>query len=350
MGEVRVVTDRQEWQACLAAIGSYDFYHTYDYHIADPVSREGRPVLLFLPTEGGAIALPLIIREFSDANAGTLYDAISAYGYPGPISNVGTLTAPVVASFQDALQRELRNLGVVSVFSRCHPLLGNTELVQGLGRLEPCGRTVALDLAAPEEEQKQAYSKNLRRDIRKLVEADVTCELSESAADLDSFVEMYIQSMERVGATAGYFFDRSYFERIVSAADFDMHLFICKMGTRPICGGLFSSVNEIIQYHLGGSDSDYLALAPTKLMFERVRHWGTETGHRYLHLGGGVGGQKDGLYRFKARFSKHDYPFFVWKWVVEPDTYSRLVAANTGSEPPEPISYDGFFPLYRAGR
>ena len=350
MGEVRIVTERQEWRACLAEIGSYDFYHTFDYHAADPVAREGKPVLLYFSTKGGAIAVPLILRRFPDAGDGAIYDAISAYGYPGPLSSLNTLTTQVVANFQNGLRSALQDLGVISVFSRSHPLIGNHEVIQGLGRLEPCGRTVAIDLEAPEEQQKQAYSKNLRRDIRRVVEAEVSCEISDSAADLDCFIEMYIQSMERVDAAAGYFFDKAYFERIVAAADFDMHLFICRLGTRPICGGLFSSVNGIIQYHLGGSDSDYLALAPTKLMFERVRHWGSATGHRYLHFGGGVGGQKDGLYRFKARFSKDDYPFFVWKWIVEPDIYSRLVAVAKGSETPEPISYDGYFPAYRAGQ
>jgi hypothetical protein len=350
MGEVRIVTDRQEWRACLAEIGAYDFYHTFDYHVTDPVAREGKPVLLYFSTEGGAIAVPLVIRRVPDAGERAIYDAISAYGYPGPLCSLKTLAAPVVSSFQNGLQSALGELGVISVFSRCHPLIGATKVTQGLGHLEPCGRTVAIDLEAPEEAQVQAYSSNIRRGIRKLAKADVSCEISDSTADLYRFVEMYTQSMQRVGATAGYFFDKSYFERIVAAADFDMQLFICRLGTRPICGGLFSSVNGIIQYHLGGSDSEHLALAPTKLMFDRVRHWGSETGHRYLHLGGGVGGQKDGLYRFKSQFSNQDFPFFVWKWIVEPDTYSRLVAVATGSETTEPISYEGYFPAYRAGR
>jgi hypothetical protein len=350
MGEVRIVTDRQEWRECLAEIGTYDFYHTFDFHVADPVAREGKPVLLFFSAGGGAIAVPLIIRRCAAAGESPIYDTTSAYGYPGPISTLKTLTDEFVSRFQDGLRSALRDLGVISVFSRCHPLIGNQEVVQGLGRLEPCGRTIAIDLRVPEQEQKQAYSKNLRRDIRASVNAGVSCEVSESATDLDCFVEMYTQSMERVGAAAGYFFDKSYFERIVSAQDFDMHLFICRLGTLPICGGLFSSVNGIIQYHLGGSDSEHLALAPTKLMFETVRHWGCATGHRYLHLGGGVGGQEDGLYRFKARFSKHDFPFFVWKWIGEPGLYSGLVEVATGSKAADSISYDGYFPAYRAGQ
>ena len=349
---MQVITERKLWQECLAGIGEYDFYHTYDYHLSDTAARDGRPVLFYFEAGSSAIALPLIVRPCpaEGAGAGEMFDATSVYGYSGAISSAARVPDEAVSAFQHALIGALNDLRVISVFSRLHPLIGNRDVLGGLGRTESCGRTVGIDLRIPEDEQWRAYSKNKRWNIRKLAQKGVVCEMSHSPDDLDRFVEMYFESMERVNASSEYFFDQAYFETITGARDYDMKLFVCNLDSTVICGGLFSSSNGIIQYHLGATDNEFLSLAPTELLFDTVRKWGCQTGHTWLHLGGGVGGGEDSLYKFKARFSKLSFPFYIWKWVVDPDSYSRLVTKGSGSgaNSSDSIDYDGYFPAYRA--
>ena len=129
-----------------------------------------------------------------------------------------------------------------------------------------------------------------------------------------------------------------------------MELFVCRLERQVIAGGLFSSCGGMVQYHLGGTASSSLALAPSKLMFDTVRKWARETQHKTLHLGGGLGARHDSLFSFKLGFAKNGIrPFRLWKWVVDPDTYTKLTSNNidvdddcTGAE-----FAPGFFPAYR---
>ena len=82
-----------------------------------------------------------------------------------------------------------------------------------------------------------------------------------------------------------------------------MHLWVVKKGQEIAAGGLFGECCKIVQYHLSGSSVEHERFSPTRLMLADVFDWARERGNEQVHLGGGLGSSKDGLFHFKAGFS-----------------------------------------------
>jgi hypothetical protein len=78
-----------------------------------------------------------------------------------------------------------------------------------------------------------------------------------------------------------------------------------------------------------------------KLLYAEVRRWGREHGHHVHHLGGGLGGRADSLFRFQAAFSSGRHAFHTWRLVTDSGAYGKV----TGGPVPESLS--GHFPPYR---
>jgi hypothetical protein len=106
----------------------------------------------------------------------------------------------------------------------------------------------------------------------------------------------------------------------------------------------------IAQDHLGGTRKKFLAYSPDRLVVDAERRWAADQGLRVLHLGGGVGGREDSLFRFKAGFSNRRHRFATWRWVLRPDVYSMLCQQNDQgkSRHGKRASAPHYFPAYRA--
>ena len=345
---MRVIVDPQEWRAALSKAVAYDFYHTSDYHELVS-SDDAEPHLFVFEGSSADIFLPLIISQRKLANR-SFADATSVYGYAGPVATQEEVPSEDCDAFVRELRRSLLEMNVVSLFSRLHPLLDNSHLVAGAGVTHHSGKTVSIDLTESPDIQWSHYRKNHQRDIRKLKKSGVLCTSTRESSDLAAFSGLYNDTMLRLGAGAGYFFSMEYFEKMMSATDFEMQLFMCKHEGVSICGGLFSVCNGVIQYHLGGTHSDFFRMAPTKLLFDTVRCWGSECGLKVLHLGGGLGGTEDSLYRFKEGFSKRTHDFQLWNWVLDQKKYGELEMLRRKQLQGEGgLSIDeNYFPSYRA--
>jgi len=348
------ITQSGPWMDVLGRVESYDFYHLPAYHALHDFSSEGEGFLAFFQEGDRIAAFPYLLRHVNSIpglESGQWRDVTSVYGYPGPlVSQTAASDSAFIARFQQALHRFFTQLEVVSVFSRLHPILQNQRWLQGLGDLVPLGHTVGIDLSLPPEQQWAQYRSNHRRNIRQLRRAHARIIHDQDLHHLERFVALYTETMRRVQADSPYFFSLDYFKSLFAiGAPASFHLFLCEIDGEIVSGGVFSLCQGIVQYHLGGTASAWLKKAPMKLVFDAVRLWANEVGARWLHLGGGVGSTEDSLFRFKAGFSPVRFPFYVWKWIVQPDAYRELVEArrlwyrSQGRHFPDA----SFFPSYR---
>jgi len=120
-----------------------------------------------------------------------------------------------------------------------------------------------------------------------------------------------------------------------------IHLCTVSRGDQVASAGLFSELNGIVQYHLGGTKDEFLQDSPMKLMFDFARRFAKERGNRVLHLGGGVGGQADPLLHFKAGFSQLRHRFHTYRLVTNEAEYARL-CHQTGVT----TNAEGYFPPF----
>lgn len=290
------------------------------------------------------VLIPLVLHAFPDGVA----EAVSPYGYPGIVAN-----GPSEA-VRAAIERYLRagqDAGIVTSFVRLHPLL-NADIPEALQSLDACtvvehGPTVSVSLAEDDAAWLSGLSKGLRRDIRVLDREGYTVEFDAPDA-LDAFLACYHASMDRLDAADMYLFDRDYVERLLDCLGEAITVCVVKSGEgEPACAGLFTCVDGLAQYHLSGTNPDHFSLGPNKLMIVAARTWARERGGRTFHLGGGVGGREDGLFKFKQRFGHRLTPFRTMRLIHDRARYDTLhqdwLDRNELAEAPDPR----FFPVYR---
>jgi hypothetical protein len=309
---------------------------------------------MFVYREGSYfVAVPLLLREIDSleekqALVGRWFDATSVYGYAGPLVSHAELPAEFVERFRGQFIEALLDRGVVSVFSRLHPLLRQGQVLSELGDIELTGLTVSIDLIEGEEVQRSAYRSNHRRSLRKLALLGARVEVDSDLVHWKRFLEIYRETMNRVDATASYLFDDSYFERLMRVGG--MRLLVCLLDGEVICAALFCLSHGIAQYHLGGTASQYLNIAPMKLLIDQASAWARRGEGGIMHLGGGVSSQDDSLFQFKAGFSERRHEFRTWRWVLNPGVYDELCNRRTvwAKERGLDVPSTRFFPAYRA--
>jgi len=337
------------WPLALAAM-SHDVYHLPGY-VAQAAARSGgRGIALWTRAEAAQAFLPLI--ESPIPEGGGRVDALSPYGYPGPLFTVPVLwdadrRREFIASTVRQWTEVLRARGVVTCFVRLHPLLPfDLEALSGFGRILHHGQTVSVDLRQDPEQLWSGIRANHRNGINK-AERHGHEVLVDSAWDhLDTFIAAYTQTMARVGAQRSYYFERGYFSGLRRALGGAIHLLLSQIKGRIAAAALFTETSGIVQYHLGGTFDEFLHLHPHKQLYHRAMLWARERGNRVLHLGGGLGGNQDSLFHFKAGFSPARHDFHTWRMVIDAVAYDRLVT-TWESRSGQASRPDGYFPPYR---
>jgi hypothetical protein len=335
--EVIGLSDGDRWDREVFSMVGFDVYHTAGYNFLE---GSGIPFLLCFSSFGGRTVMPVVLRFIDGVS---FCDVTSVYGYGGPLSDVEKVSAAHAAGFRDSLRDFFDSRLVVSAFSRLHPLFGfQSDILRGLGEVSSCGTTVVIDLGLSEREQLEQYSRSLRYFINRTRKAGrMTVRGYSDSSEIDAFVQIYHETMLRVGAADRYFFDADYFHRFLELTPSE--LFLAFYDGRIVGGTLFTKCNGIIEIHLSGTRDGCLDLSPVKYIWNEIRRYGTEHGFRFMHMGGGLGGRRDTLYDFKSQFSRISLPFSTWRYIHLPDVYRSLTPArNLGDS----AGLD-FFPAYR---
>lgn len=344
----------QRWHDAMAQVG-HDVYHLPTY-VALTARQEQGEAMAFFAEEGGAwLLVPIIVRpvapDFSGATR-PLFDVTSPYGYSSPLTNVHSDPAATDTDFLDravrAFVNALRDRGIVSAFVRLHPLLPSPlASLAKMGSVVRHGETVFIDLTRSREEFWSTTRRDHRRDINRADRAGFVARIDETWECFDAFVEIYQQTMRRVGADDSYYFSADYFAALRRILGDRCQLSIVEFEGQVINAGIVTEVETIVQTHLGGTHDGFVAASPEKARVHFLRDWAKTRGNRVLHLGGGVGSTNDSLFYFKAGFSNDRSPFYTWRVVTDDVAYHQLVMrwqCEHGTAAEEP---DGFFPAYR---
>ncbi|WP_432714756.1 GNAT family N-acetyltransferase [Pedobacter sp.] len=339
----RSFTIREEtaWNSYIERSLGFEIYQTWYYH---SLNKEGEPVLFVYEENKRFIALPLIKRAIE---ASSFYDMTSVYGYCGPVSNMDLSEVSLSTSqnFKHAFIEFLKAEQCISVFSRLHPFMNQQFLLQNIGGLKENGKTIYIDLTVPLAYQKENYEKRLNRQIRSLRKRGFLIKEATTKDDITRFTQMYLQNMDRLNASPGYYFDEQYFANLLYGSKMKNKLLLIFDGSDLICGALVLISRNIIRNHLSATSPGYLKDSPSKLLTDEISLLGRQLGKKIFHLGGGVGGREDSLYKYKSYFSNLEVEDRIWCYVTEPNIYNELVAQRVNILD----SKSNFFPLYRKG-
>lgn len=323
------------WADALSRV-RHDVYHLPEYVMLDARLSGGEPVA-FRHDEGeNVLLLPLVLRPIPETG---LRDAVSPYGYPGPVST--TSAGPgfwhrAVRSMTELL----RTHDVITTFARIHPLLpAPTAALESVGTVVHHGETVSIDLTRTPEELWSQTHRTHRNQINKAGRAGVRI-VFDDWSFLDDWIATYHATMRRVGASDFYFFSAGHFHRLRAALGDHVHLAVALHGDDVLGGNLFFELDGMMHTHLQSTRDEQTWWAD-KLLYHEVRRWGRERGNRVYHLGGGVGGADDSLFRYKAAFAAGRQPFHTWRVVNDRTAVERLCGSVSTD------SLTGRFPPYR---
>ncbi len=336
---IRIITSKSEWGDALKEVRSFDFYHTFDYHQISKTRAE-EAVLISYRDRKSIILLPLLLRRIFDSD---YYDATSVYGYAGPLG-VNIDNGFDAKRFQECLDDYFLEKKVVAVFSRLNPYIPEQDaLLSGIGVIKSIGNVVNIDITKTPEAQRSAYRRDTRSRVNKARRL-CSVRLARGPKDIEAFVNIYRETMEKLDADDSYFFDKEYFFNFLECEGFktDILLAIHNDTGDITAGSMFVKTNDIVQYHLSGTKTEYMKIAPARLLLDEMRLMATKQGYRYFNLGGGYKNREDPLFDFKSSFSDDYKSFKIWTHVVDREKYREFTVLSKVEE------NNDFFPAYRA--
>lgn len=330
----------REWKETLQHVG-HDMYHVPDYVVLDARLYGGTPAAFWFERDGRRLLIPLIVREIPGSE---MRDALSPYGYPGPVSDAGPdddeFWEPACAAFVETLRAQR----IVTAFIRMHPLLtGPIPAMQSRGAMVLHGETVSMDLTVSLDEMWKQTRSDHRNHINRAKRAG-TRVIFDDWDRLAEWVEVYHDNMRRVGAADYYFFTLEHLTALHDAVGDRMHLAVACEGDEVVGGNTFFEYEGIATGYVSSTRRAPKRYAD-ELLYDEVRRWCKERGAEVFHLGGGKGGCNDSLFTYKAGFSPSRHPFHTWRVVADHQAYERLVRERRPDADPADLTTT--FPSYR---
>lgn len=342
---IQVIEEEKEWDKVIASFYHTDFYHTYCYHSITKLPGE-HPILFYYKQNEITIAIPLLRRKIEGSD---YYDLTSVYGYPGPLCE-GVDHDFNNDHFRKAINTAFDGQKIISVFSRLNPFIPfQSEVLKNMGDTSSKGKIVNIDLTLTLDEQRQCYNKRLKTYLNK---SRNSCSIRKASTqkDVQKFVDIYYENMDRVNASDQYYFDKDYFFNLLNCEEIGAEILLVVFNETQeiVAGAMYMKHKNIVQYHLSGVKTDYLFLNCTKLLIDEMRILSSNQNLEFFNLGGGLGNKKDSLFDFKSSFSKDFKAFKLWKYVVNSPIYNSLVSTELQKKPSlAHHSKNDYFPFYR---
>ena len=325
----------------------YDIYFLPDYGKLNEHIEGGEAQTFDFTCEYGHVRSVFIRREVPFLlNGERYYDAITPYGYGGPVVLEAKDREKLIAAYSEEYRAYCREQRIVDEFVRFYPLANNALDFDQLYDISFNRHTIAVDLT-DENYSRTQFTPDCRNMIRKAAKRNVVIEVDEGCERMAEFIPLYYATMDKNHASDYYYFKADYYDQIQHVDGCKVILIHALVDQKLISSAMFILGDENMHYHLSSTDQGYYSYAANNAILAEAIRYGRGHGMKWLHLGGGVTtSEKDPLFRFKRNFGRMEKnlkDFYMGKAVFLPDEYAQLctIAQEQGIEP------CGFFPAYR---
>jgi hypothetical protein len=324
-----------------------DIYFAEEYAQVNELIENGEALFFEIKSEHGHITLSTIKREIDiRINGEKYYDLISPYGYGGPVIHSYTDLDKLREEFEASFTDYCRKNNIVSEFVRFNPLFQNQEPFKDMYDVIYLRNTVGTDLKSFKDPFQEEFCATARRRVRKLTKDDrFSCVVTRNFDDVEDFIDIYRETMDRLNASDFYYFDDTYFYELKKKFGNDLLTTTVYFEGEIIAMGLYFISGDIIHDHLNGTRAEHLKHSPAYLLKYTMMNWAKANGFSTIHYGGGVSNSpEDTVLKFKKRFSKNtEFEFHIGKKIWNRKVYNELCRRNGIFGETE------FFPAYRAG-
>ncbi len=241
------------------------------------------------------------------------FDLETAYGYGGIYLN--TNDTIFINKALTKYQEKCKDEKIIAEFMRFHPF--NTFPINNkVFDINIYDRdVVVINL---EQDILKSYSSKVRNIVKHSIE-NTTFQQSN---DIDKFIELYTNTMDKNNADDFYFFDKQYFTNLICIKDVKLYEITFKDET--IAMGFFIFSEDFIHYHLSANTALSYKLNANYALLHNIFLEAQKSNKRYCILGGGLtSSQSDSLFKFKKKFSKELKPFYISGKVYDEKVYNQ---------------------------
>jgi len=263
-----------------------------------------------------------ISNELSFLEENKYFDIITPFDYGGFYYTSEEILEKALKEFDKKCIKE----NIISGFFRFNPLLKqNYNLIAKYIAIIQLQDHIVINL---ENDYKSHYSANKRRDITKQRKYDY--ELIENDS-IDNFYKVYIESMNRINTNEYFLFDKQILSNLLNNGK----IFSIKFDNTIVNSVFIIEDRFNIYYFLSGGLTDYLKYGFNSLLLDLVADYYSQAKTKFL-----LGGGKDGLYKFKKRFSNNTTSFHIGKKIFNKEVYDKITEKANKKD-------NNFFPKYR---
>lgn len=343
------------WKELCNSAPDCDVYFYPQYALVYELNNEGEAIaLVYKRNKKDFILYPFLKRKIDQAylceDLGNEYfDIVSPYGYVGYYRS--SECSIDTNTFYNAVKTFCKKNYIVSEFVRFNPWMETQKNCKTFMDTSLLQQVVAINLLKSEDEIWKNYSSKIRNRIRKNIKNGVIIEEDEPFAFIDDFCRLYYQTMNRNKASRYYYFDKEFYlnlKRFLNGHVKLHHAFI----DRKIIGSLMIiNSRKYSHAHLSCMDMNYSDLSPLTLLVHQIALQEKNEGRTHFILGGGrTSDTNDTLLRFKKRFSKTLYDFYIGSKIHNKKRYHNLCKKKIEYERKQRgVKFNEmFFPRYRA--
>lgn len=306
-----------------------DIYQTRRWAEVDAAMNGGEPTALSGHLPDGEIWVPTMRRA-----VGPSHVLFSPYGYPGIVRPDGrsVVAGPLAATLVD----RVRSAHACALLVRLHPVLDADvpDLDMPHAATVTHGPTVSMDLRSGIEAAWSAMRSRTRGYIRRAERDGYVARVNAWAEDFDGFRRAYDESMERNEASSAYRLSDEYWARLRECGPDHTTLVTVRSPSGPVAaGGIVTRFGRLANYHLGGTRSWALDHHLLEVVLWRAAV-ALEPDVDLLHLGGGVGSRRDGLFQLKHGLGRLEHSYRTLRLIADRGEYEALAGVRASRFPP----------------
>lgn len=342
--EVITSNDYRKWDEVVRSFPQYEVFYLSEYVSAFAQINKAEP-LLYYCTDCGNRAMNVVLkRDISldekfqgTISENTYFDLITPYGYGGFLAD-GILMPAMIAAYEDYCKKS----GFVSEFTRF--LLNSKYLNVFSGEKTTLTHNVVRSLNLPIDEMLSDFEHKVRKNLKKAMRSNLNVFIENNTNHLDSFINIYYETMNRNSAVKEYYFSEEFFKKICRMTNNFIMVYVA-LDDKVIASELILYTKESAYSYLGGTLSEYFSLRPNEILKFEAMKWLKAHGVKKFVLGGGYG-TDDGIFHYKKSFAPHGIiDFYTGRKVFNGEVYELLV--DKRKQMGNFNFTGGFFPEYR---
>ena len=284
-----------------------------------------------LTSNNGGVIYPFLLRDIQKeeySNGIVAKDIISPYGYSGmyKLNLNDTFENITIEKFYVQFKMWAKSQFIISEVVKFH--LFDEVYSQYDGNIETPQQNISVNLTKGIDLIWKNFEHKVRKNVKKALNNKLIVMIDSSGSHIKDFLLIFNSTLKRRAALDSYFFDISFFEKMIKEMKDNFCFFHVTIDSKIISSELCLISKNNIYSFLGGTNSDFFHLRPNDFLKFEIIKWGILNNKKRFILGGGYQ-KNDGIFNYKKSFApKELHNFNIGTKIFDINTYNEIIKAK----------------------